>query len=400
MELGLEFDDGDFTEKVRQTETLTSYNAKVCHPEWFFSDRADNGRNDMATVYKFRGDYHFQRENHKSAIHCYKNSLDRLGEHNRTMRRELMESLARSHMKTGEFQASQKYVENVFIDCLTPENYCQTFLLQQQLYNNSRDILNELGVLQKLITLHPVNAQIWLKLVHVYEKISQSLKLQEDNSKNDTNDETKKFANVSKDNENEEITKNSKELSCEKCAMNAKRCEENHVCTSYDSLKQSNTQDTRVDLIGPHDNLKESKDDSGETSVASLQEAKENVTNHIDIASLRRSITEYPIDLMLLTCYIRVRLILSCVQGTVGSFIKDKNVQLVAEMNSKIEDLNVEEKVMEIVTQYINRDMFEDETDFADNKTDSNQDVKATMDNLITADKFNKRWFSWIKEIP
>jgi hypothetical protein len=43
---------------------------------------------------------------------------DRLGEHNRTMRRELMESLARSHMKTGEFQASQKYVENVVSICI------------------------------------------------------------------------------------------------------------------------------------------------------------------------------------------------------------------------------------------------------------------------------------------
>ena len=33
MDLGLDFDDSDFTEKVRQTEVLTSYNAKVCYPQ-------------------------------------------------------------------------------------------------------------------------------------------------------------------------------------------------------------------------------------------------------------------------------------------------------------------------------------------------------------------------------
>ena len=33
MELGFDFDDSDFAEKVREKQILTSYNAKVCYNE-------------------------------------------------------------------------------------------------------------------------------------------------------------------------------------------------------------------------------------------------------------------------------------------------------------------------------------------------------------------------------
>ncbi|XP_045157921.2 uncharacterized protein C8orf76 homolog [Mercenaria mercenaria] len=394
MELGLDFDDSDFTEKVREKETLTSYNAKVCYPEWFFSDRADNGRNDMATVYKFRGDYHYRRKDLKSAIQCYKNSLDRLGIHNRTMRRELMESLARCHMQNKDFEMSKKYAEHVMSDCLTVENYCHTLMLQQQLYRCSGDLLSELRVLHQLITLHPVNAQFWLKLIDLYEKIRESCNTQHDESSMKILDEMDKYTSELKEDVivNQKNTDNEKMGSCEKCRVNTQNCEKSKECASHVCCTQCIKQNTYMKCTGicPIDKLHQ----------VSLNETKGKEMNQSGTEHLNQALSAYPVDLALLTCYIRARLILSGVQGTVGSFIKDRNIQLVDMLNKKIQDLKVQDSVLENVTQYIRHDMFEEDADDSESKPDQNQDIKVVMENVVTTEDFNTRWFSWIRAVP
>lgn len=46
--------------------------------QWFLSEKADNGKNDPASLYKFKGDYHCFHKNFNSAIDCYKYSLGML----------------------------------------------------------------------------------------------------------------------------------------------------------------------------------------------------------------------------------------------------------------------------------------------------------------------------------
>jgi len=52
--------------------------------QWFLRDKADNGKNDSATLYKFRADYHFTMGNIAEAVSCYRAS------HGKQLLQELM----------------------------------------------------------------------------------------------------------------------------------------------------------------------------------------------------------------------------------------------------------------------------------------------------------------------
>ena len=152
-----------------------------------------------------------------------------------------------------------------------------------------------------------MNAQIWLKLVHVYEKIRDSLKLRQCET-----DEMKNNTNGPKVCENGEITEKVKEISVEKCAKNTGECENCEICTNGVTLLKTNELSTREKFTSSENHfqnkcLKEVKTDKNPTGSLDLSEDTENVIQQIDTRCLKSLLTEYPINMILLTCYVRTR---------------------------------------------------------------------------------------------
>ncbi|WAR23638.1 CH076-like protein, partial [Mya arenaria] len=113
MELGLEFDDSDFAEKMKEKPELKSYNANICYQQWFLSEKAEQGKNDLATLNKFRADFYYMNGKFEEAVACYIASLENLSSQNKSMRREVQESLIRCYLQTGQLRQAEEGLEQL-----------------------------------------------------------------------------------------------------------------------------------------------------------------------------------------------------------------------------------------------------------------------------------------------
>ncbi|KAL1433687.1 hypothetical protein MTO96_012225 [Rhipicephalus appendiculatus] len=65
------FDDDVFdSPRIRCSEPGTSYDAKICESEWFLTATADNTE-EMMMLEKYKGDYHYARNEFDSALAVY-----------------------------------------------------------------------------------------------------------------------------------------------------------------------------------------------------------------------------------------------------------------------------------------------------------------------------------------
>ncbi|MED6274386.1 hypothetical protein CHARACLAT_015886 [Characodon lateralis] len=158
---GSTFDDSVFSEpRERVCESLSSYNAKLCEPEWFCESNALNTDDSLEKqkVFKFRGDLALRQGNYQKALDAYSSCLQWIADNNLTIRRDVLEGMARCYTRLGQREQALELAELLNKDAA---NTCHLTSL----------LLLKMSCLQQLCSLLPFNPWHWFSLGQTYLKL-------------------------------------------------------------------------------------------------------------------------------------------------------------------------------------------------------------------------------------
>ncbi|MEQ2221264.1 hypothetical protein ILYODFUR_013988 [Ilyodon furcidens] len=158
---GSTFDDSVFSEpRERVCESLSSYNAKLCEPEWFCESTALNTDDSLEKqkVFKFRGDLALRQGNYQRALDAYSSCLQWIADNNLTIRRDVLEGMARCYTRLGQREQALELAELLNKDAA---NTCHLTSL----------LLLKMSCLQQLCSLLPFNPWHWFSLGQTYLKL-------------------------------------------------------------------------------------------------------------------------------------------------------------------------------------------------------------------------------------
>uniref|UniRef100_A0A8C7X6F4 Zgc:101716 n=1 Tax=Oryzias sinensis TaxID=183150 RepID=A0A8C7X6F4_9TELE len=158
MELfGSTFDDSVFSEaRDRVCESLTSYNPKMCEAEWFCESAAleTDDAIEKQKVYKFRGDLAMRKGNYQKALEAYSSCLQWIADNNLTIRRDVLEGMARCCTKLGQRDRALDLVDLLSKEASNTCHLTSLLLLKVSIWN----------ILDLLL---PFNPWHWLSLGQV-----------------------------------------------------------------------------------------------------------------------------------------------------------------------------------------------------------------------------------------
>ncbi|KAM8846894.1 uncharacterized protein C8orf76 homolog [Synchiropus picturatus] len=168
--LGSTFDDTLFSEtKDRVGSSLSSYEAKLCEPEWFCHSSAleTDDSLEQQKVYKFRGDLAARRAKYQQALHSYSSCLELLPVSNLTIRRDVLEAMARCFAKLGQKEQALDCVDLLSKEATNTYHLTSLLLLQVSISRHFDNIRSQMSSLQQLCSLLPFNPWHWNSLGHL-----------------------------------------------------------------------------------------------------------------------------------------------------------------------------------------------------------------------------------------
>lgn len=163
--------DDDLFSKERQRNSIDEeYSARFCHHHWFLEVTPDLlvSEEDNLSVAKYSADYFFFKKDYGAAVEKYEGVLSILPVANTTVRRECYEGIARSYIKMGMPNKAVEFAEKMHKTSKTME---QTTVSSSVLIDTNIAAENypeALSASQLLVSLHPFNSDVWLKLACVY----------------------------------------------------------------------------------------------------------------------------------------------------------------------------------------------------------------------------------------
>uniref|UniRef100_A0A7N8XS82 Chromosome 8 open reading frame 76 n=1 Tax=Mastacembelus armatus TaxID=205130 RepID=A0A7N8XS82_9TELE len=160
---GSTFDDSVFSEaRDRVCVCLSSYSAKVCEPEWFCDNAALDTDDSLEKqkVFKFRGDLAVRQGDYQKAYEAYSSCLEWIADNNLTIRRDVLEGMARCCTKLG--QKDRAKITKTF--SLYGNVINITFLLKVSIYQHFGAVGSKMSSLQQLCSLLPFNPWHWFSL--------------------------------------------------------------------------------------------------------------------------------------------------------------------------------------------------------------------------------------------
>ncbi|XP_067094987.1 uncharacterized protein C8orf76 homolog isoform X2 [Osmerus mordax] len=113
---GSTFDDSMFEEaRDKANVPLSSYKAKFCATEWFCETDATDTDDllDRQKVFKFRADLEFRKGNYQKALNDYTSCLALVPEGNLTIKRDVLEAMARCLSHIGQMEQALETVEQL-----------------------------------------------------------------------------------------------------------------------------------------------------------------------------------------------------------------------------------------------------------------------------------------------
>ncbi|XP_010740609.2 uncharacterized protein C8orf76 homolog [Larimichthys crocea] len=164
---GSTFDDSMFSEaKDRVPACLSSYNAKVCEPEWFCESAALDTDDSLERqkVYKFRGDLAVRQGNYQKALDAYHNCLEWLADNNLTIRRDVLEGMARCCTKLGQRDKALDFADLLSKEASNTCHLTSLLLLKVTIYQHFGSVRSKMSSLQQLCGLLPFNPWNWYNL--------------------------------------------------------------------------------------------------------------------------------------------------------------------------------------------------------------------------------------------
>ncbi|XP_040021368.1 uncharacterized protein C8orf76 homolog isoform X2 [Gasterosteus aculeatus] len=167
MEIFATFDDSVFLEaKDRVAVTLSSYNAKVCEPQWFCDKTALNTDDPLEKqkIYKFRGDLAVRQGQHQEALDAYSNCQEWIADNNLTIRRDVLEGMARCCSKLGQRDRALHFADLLGKEASNICHMTSLLLLKVSIYQRFKAVVSELSALQQLCSMLPFNPWHWYNL--------------------------------------------------------------------------------------------------------------------------------------------------------------------------------------------------------------------------------------------
>ncbi|CAK6954292.1 uncharacterized protein C8orf76 [Scomber scombrus] len=165
--LGSTFDDSVFSEaRDRVCVSLSSYKAKVCEPQWFCESAALDTDDSLEKqkVYKFRGDLAVRQGKYQEALDAYSSCLELIADNNLTIRRDVLEGMARCCTKLGQTDQALELADLLSKEASNTCHLTGLLLLKVSIYQNFRDVGSKMSSLQQLCSLLPFNPWHWCNL--------------------------------------------------------------------------------------------------------------------------------------------------------------------------------------------------------------------------------------------
>lgn len=168
------------------SETLISYNAKVCEPQWFCADAALDTDDflEKQKVMKFRGDLAVRKGEHQTAFEAYSACLEWISENNLNIRRDVLEGMARCSIKMGQKDKALELAELLNKEASNTCHLTSLLLLKVGIFHHFGDVGAKILCLQQLCSLLPFNPWHWLDLGHTCLQLLGTEKTTESQSLN------------------------------------------------------------------------------------------------------------------------------------------------------------------------------------------------------------------------
>ncbi|KAM7420311.1 hypothetical protein PAMA_014835 [Pampus argenteus] len=165
--LGSTFDDSVFSEaRDRVSVSLSSYDAKLCEPEWFCGSAAldTDDTLEKQKVYKFRGDLAVRQGKYQIALDAYSSCLEWIADNNLTIRRDVLEGMARCCTKLGQRDKALDLADLLSKEASNTCHMMSLLLLKVSIYQHFGAIGSKTSSLQHLCSLLPFNPWHWYNL--------------------------------------------------------------------------------------------------------------------------------------------------------------------------------------------------------------------------------------------
>ncbi|KAM6994466.1 uncharacterized protein C8orf76 homolog [Tautogolabrus adspersus] len=166
---GSTFDDSMFSfseVRDRVSVPLSSYNAKLCEPEWFCKSAALDTDDPLETqkVFKFRGDLAVRQGNYQKALDAYSICLEWIADNNMTIRRDVLEGMARCCTKLGQRDRALELADLLSKEASNTCHMTSLLLLKVSIYQHFGFLGSKMSSLQQLCSLLPFNPWHWNNL--------------------------------------------------------------------------------------------------------------------------------------------------------------------------------------------------------------------------------------------
>ncbi|XP_007242180.3 zinc fingers and homeoboxes protein 1 [Astyanax mexicanus] len=175
--LGSTFDDSVFEEsrnRASSSAVLPEYKPKSCEPEWFCHHEKFEDALDEQKTMKFRADLKYRRKQYQDALDDYTTCLSLVPNGNLSLKRDVLESMARCYSHLGLREQALETCENLRKEATNTCHLTCVLLLEVTIYDGCEDRRNSISSLQQLCSLHPFNPWHWLKLATSYHSLLES----------------------------------------------------------------------------------------------------------------------------------------------------------------------------------------------------------------------------------
>ncbi|KAH8030109.1 hypothetical protein HPB51_006541 [Rhipicephalus microplus] len=162
------FDDDVFdSPRIRSSEPGTSYDAKICESKWFLTATSDNTE-EMMMLEKYKGDYHYARNEFDSALAVYERCFDLAPHSAISVMRDCAEGMARCCSNLGLYDRASKYAETLEKLSTNSDHRVALWMLQSEIYNRAKNTAEESAALCRCILVRPWTSDLWYRLSLCY----------------------------------------------------------------------------------------------------------------------------------------------------------------------------------------------------------------------------------------
>ncbi|XP_029361215.1 uncharacterized protein C8orf76 homolog [Echeneis naucrates] len=220
--LGSTFDDSVFSEaRARVCQSLSSYSTKLCEPEWFCGSSALDTDDSLEKqkVYKFRGDLAVRRGSYQEALEAYSCCLEWIADNNLTIRRDVLEGMARCCTKLGQRDRALELAGLLRKEASNTCHLISILLLQVSIYQHFGAIGSKMSSLQQLCSLMPFNPWHWFNLGQMCLQL-----LEKDRTKTSCSSKCCEPAEEQNDRETEEQQQEAEDLTEDRIRLKACAC--------------------------------------------------------------------------------------------------------------------------------------------------------------------------------